>query len=312
MYEKIDSFAKRLLVHKFAPQFYAQVKSSFIALVKYQRVSGLKFSLADKLKFLVYDRLYGEQFNDHLPSRRKLLEGVRFLDECFNPLIYHRAIDSDFEKGEANRSWAEDHFVKLGFKENIRVSSSLCLKNLDVYTHRNFQSFIANLELDTMELTDAAFVSNGASHSNVAAPLVPWGSVQSHLDNLTIIVPVYEGYKETVTCLRSLKEAKTNLSTDFLIINDASPNAKISKFIKSFCHKNDDFELLENDENYGFTESINIGLRATSGDVIILNSDTVVTDYWIDRMAFHRATNRSVGTITVSYTHLTLPTTPYV
>ena len=312
MYEKLDSLAKHLAVHKIAPRSYAKIKASFTALARYQRVSKLSFSLLDKLKFLVCDGLYGARFGSHFTSRKKLLKGVRFLDECFNSSVYHRANFDDLKIDGAIKSWAEEHFLTSGFQESKRLSSSICLTNSGVSSKNNFQSFIANLERNTMAFFDETLPSSGSNLSNLVQPLVPWNTVQTHIDNLTIIVPVYEGYEETVACLNSLKDVKTIVDANFLIINDASPNGKINKFVKSFCHKTDGFELMENEENYGFTKTINIGLKSTIGDVIILNSDTVVTDYWLDRLVFHRATNRSAGTITPFSNNATICSFPVI
>ena len=43
--------------------------------------------------------------------------------------------------------------------------------------------------------------------------------------------------------------------------------------------------MLHNPENLGFVGTVNRGLRDARGDVVILNSDTAVTEGWLDRLA---------------------------
>ena len=37
-------------------------------------------------------------------------------------------------------------------------------------------------------------------------------------------------------------------------------------------------------KNSGFVETVNLGLTKTEGEVILLNSDVLVSDGWLDRL----------------------------
>ena len=56
-------------------------------------------------------------------------------------------------------------------------------------------------------------------------------------------------------------------------------------------------DVLRNRENVGFVKTCNRAFRETRGDVVLLNSDTVVTEGWLDRLAA-AAENQDVATVT--------------
>jgi glycosyltransferase involved in cell wall biosynthesis len=56
--------------------------------------------------------------------------------------------------------------------------------------------------------------------------------------------------------------------------------------------------LLRNDVNLGFTGTANRGMGLSRADVILLNSDTIVTTGWLDALMHCAATDARIGTIT--------------
>ena len=56
--------------------------------------------------------------------------------------------------------------------------------------------------------------------------------------------------------------------------------------------------LLRNDENLGFTGTANRGMRLSRADVVLLNSDTIVTAGWLDALARCAASDPRIGTAT--------------
>lgn len=106
---------------------------------------------------------------------------------------------------------------------------------------------------------------------------------------ITIIVPVYAGLGDTKRCLESLARHAGSMHSPFdvLVINDGSPDSGIVNWIEAFASGTTavDVEVLHNERNLGFVRTCNRGLRATPGDVVILNSDTIVTEGWLDRLA---------------------------
>src|SRR4030095_13405871 len=56
--------------------------------------------------------------------------------------------------------------------------------------------------------------------------------------------------------------------------------------------------LLRNDQNLGFTGTANRGMQLSRADVVLLNSDTIVTRGWLDALLHCATTDATIGTIT--------------
>lgn len=99
-----------------------------------------------------------------------------------------------------------------------------------------------------------------------------------------VIVPVYKGYEETFACLNSVLSAHNDQPLNLIVINDKSPDAILTRDLRRHAaHHN--YHYLENDENLGFVRTVNKGMRLNrDNDVVLLNSDTEVSDGWLDRL----------------------------
>jgi O-antigen biosynthesis protein len=113
----------------------------------------------------------------------------------------------------------------------------------------------------------------------------------------TVIVPVYSDYKATKLCLETLRDTLRPPNHSAIIINDASPDARIARHLLKL--ESDSVEILINAHNLGFAGSVNRALeRVKDGDVVILNSDTIVPQDFVDRLAAAARSSSDVGTIT--------------
>jgi O-antigen biosynthesis protein len=114
----------------------------------------------------------------------------------------------------------------------------------------------------------------------------------------TIIVPVYADFKATEACLDSVTaNSRSGKSYRILIVNDATPEPAISKYLQVLA-KRADVEVLTNPVNLGFVGSINRALsRLTAGDVVLLNADTVVPPGFLDRLQATARRSDDIGTV---------------
>ncbi|MBE2919922.1 MULTISPECIES: glycosyltransferase family 2 protein [Anoxybacillus] len=126
---------------------------------------------------------------------------------------------------------------------------------------------------------------------------------------IDIIIPIYDGYRETVECIRSVLNVETSTEYRLIIVNDKSPNKDIGDFLLEI--KNPKIIILNNEENIGFVGSVNKGIQFSNNDVILLNSDTIVTDYWIDKMEKAAYSDERVGTVTALTNRGTIASVPY-
>ena len=114
----------------------------------------------------------------------------------------------------------------------------------------------------------------------------------------TVIVPVYNAPEETAACLASLRKTIDPRVARVLVLNDGSTDARIAPLLQTFAGA-DGFEVLKNEKNLGYTRTINIGIRAADkDDVILLNSDTIVTPGWLDGLIEAARRGDNTGTAT--------------
>ena len=83
------------------------------------------------------------------------------------------------------------------------------------------------------------------------------------------------------------------------MINDASPDAALSQWLRDESTKHPSFILLENEDNLGFVGTVNRGMaQSSANDVLLLNSDTEVANQWLDRLRAAAYRSADVGTVT--------------
>lgn len=98
-----------------------------------------------------------------------------------------------------------------------------------------------------------------------------------------IIIPIYNAYEEMVQCIDSIKKWTDLKMHRLILINDCSTDSRILPYAESI--KENNCIVVHNKENKGFAANINMGMQQSqSRDVILLNSDTVVTKGWVDKL----------------------------
>ncbi|MDE5872410.1 MAG: glycosyltransferase, partial [Lachnospiraceae bacterium] len=125
---------------------------------------------------------------------------------------------------------------------------------------------------------------------------------------IDIIVPVYNAYEDLLKCIDSLKKY-TDLSIDRLIlINDCSPDERIAEYMQSL-EKN--IVVITNEKNMGFSNNINMGMKYSDDrDVVLLNSDTIVSRGWVDKIVECAYSKEEIGTVTPMSNSATLCSFP--
>jgi GT2 family glycosyltransferase len=127
-----------------------------------------------------------------------------------------------------------------------------------------------------------------------------------------IIIPVYNGLPQLKKCLSSVQNSCFQVKARVIIINDASPDEEVKKFLKTLTYS-EDFILLENEHNLGFTATVNRGMQLSNNhDVVLLNSDTEVANNWLDKLICHAHSSENVGTITPFSNNATICSYPTI
>lgn len=116
--------------------------------------------------------------------------------------------------------------------------------------------------------------------------------------SVDVIIPVYEGYRETLACLSSVLQTVNDDWARIIIINDSSPDQQITDYLRELNSRCVQVVLLENEQNLGFVATVNRGMSFdVERDVLLLNSDVEVAGDWLHRLreaAYHHETVASV------------------
>lgn len=123
-------------------------------------------------------------------------------------------------------------------------------------------------------------------------------NAMSVADVVDVIVPVYGGREETLGCIESVLKAKTDVKFELIVIDDCSPDLELKKDLQELA-KEGKIILIENNSNLGFVKSANYGMKLNPNrDVVVLNSDTLVPDFWLDRLRKAAYSSKNVATVT--------------
>ncbi|GET29337.1 glycosyltransferase [Prolixibacter sp. SD074] len=144
---------------------------------------------------------------------------------------------------------------------------------------------------------------------------------------IPIIILNWNGEKDTISCLRSIKQTKTESFIPVIVDNgskieslatlknecnqlyrnilyiprDAINNSK-SEIIKNVEKQNDLLIFIENNENLGFAKGNNIGIEIAkhlnSNWVMLLNNDTEVEPDALDKLESHINNNENIYAVT--------------
>jgi GT2 family glycosyltransferase len=113
-----------------------------------------------------------------------------------------------------------------------------------------------------------------------------------------VVVPVYNAPDDVRACVDSVL-ADLRADVRVVLIDDASPDPAIASYfaeLERLAHPQ--VMLLRNEHNLGFTGTANRGMQLSRADVVLLNSDTIVTRGWLDALLHCATTDATIGTIT--------------
>jgi glycosyltransferase involved in cell wall biosynthesis/GT2 family glycosyltransferase len=121
-----------------------------------------------------------------------------------------------------------------------------------------------------------------------------------------VIIPIYGAAAQLRACLASVA-AETDLARHgVILVVDGPQDAAVEAVIGDFAM----MRILRNDVRLGFVGSVNRGMSASTRDVILLNSDTVVTRGWAEKLIDAAYSSGDVGTVTPLSNHATLCSVP--
>ncbi|HWB49789.1 MAG TPA: glycosyltransferase [Stellaceae bacterium] len=117
-------------------------------------------------------------------------------------------------------------------------------------------------------------------------------------DIVDVVIPVYNGYDETIACIEAASRAANKTRREIVVVDDVGPDPKLRAALRDY-ETSGAITLVVNPANLGFPGAANAGMALhPDRDVILLNSDTLVPDGWIDRLRAAAYRGGNVGSVT--------------
>ena len=111
--------------------------------------------------------------------------------------------------------------------------------------------------------------------------------------DVVVIIPVFNNWSMTATCLRSLMMTTNETPYRVVVVNDGSTDETAERLAEIAGITN-----LCLEENVGFLRAVHAGFAAVSEPwVILLNNDTVVTDGWLDALVDMARSDDTIGIV---------------
>ncbi len=120
------------------------------------------------------------------------------------------------------------------------------------------------------------------------------------MSRVAIIILNWNGWKDTIDCLKSIEQLKGSKSVHTYVVDNGSTNESVSK-INAFIQNKRNVSLIVNERNLGFAGGNNVGIkeaiRLGFEYVMILNNDTVLDSEMVTTLRSYLDKNHNVGAV---------------
>ncbi|OED29867.1 glycosyltransferase [Methanosphaera sp. WGK6] len=192
------------------------------------------------------------------------------------------------------------HYILYGAKECLDPNKYFSTDEYTIHTNPNNVSlnplyhYIKYNDMLVSDYLKTRDVNNNfdSKYSNIQSNII----IKQLKNKISIIIPIYNAYEETKECIRSVL-LNTHLNYELILINDCSTDSRINELLDTL--KEIPFvKIIQNKENKGFVKNVNIGIKASNGDVVLLNSDTIVTPKWLSHIILTAYSKHNIATVT--------------
>jgi len=98
---------------------------------------------------------------------------------------------------------------------------------------------------------------------------------------LSIVIPTYNAHEWIAQCLESIRAHRPSADYEILVVDDRSTDDSLAIVRGQFP----DVRVSANEKNVGFGRTVNVGLKASSGEyILVLNNDTWMHEGALDAL----------------------------
>lgn len=122
-------------------------------------------------------------------------------------------------------------------------------------------------------------------------------SISALSRRISIIITVHDAFEHFNNCISSVLTTIDKDCVRVIVVDDASKDPRVQQLITEFDPSV--VQSIHIRQNVGYTSAVNVGVAAAStDDIILLNSDTVVTRGWLEGLVAAAYSQEAVGTVT--------------
>ncbi|MCL2380279.1 MAG: glycosyltransferase [Treponema sp.] len=117
-----------------------------------------------------------------------------------------------------------------------------------------------------------------------------------HTETIDIIICVHNAYEDAKHCIESV--FKFTLEPFRIILVDDGSGEQTRDYLISLLMERPNVKLFRNEYASGYTRAANIGLKFSDAEYcLLLNSDTIVTEGWLDKMIKCQKSGDNIGIV---------------
>lgn len=107
--------------------------------------------------------------------------------------------------------------------------------------------------------------------------------VKKHPKPVSIVIPSYNDYPLLKACIESIYRTCNNFDYEIIVVDDycQPANRELLKTLET-----DTVRLILKDEREGFAKAVNRGMSEAKHDILLLNSDIVAQDGWLEALQY--------------------------
>jgi GT2 family glycosyltransferase len=145
---------------------------------------------------------------------------------------------------------------------------------------------------------------------------VPRSEIAVHIPHteepVDIILPIFNAYEDLQECIKSVLINTDMNSHRLIVIDDKSTDQRVEDYLKALKEelKSMNIVFLSNEKNLGFAKTVNRGMMFSDRDVIILNTDTIVSKEWVEKLRIAAYSNARIATATPFSNNATICSIP--
>jgi glycosyltransferase involved in cell wall biosynthesis/GT2 family glycosyltransferase len=118
-------------------------------------------------------------------------------------------------------------------------------------------------------------------------------------EGVDVVVPVFGAADHLERCLTSLARNTSFPPHNLILVVDGPQGAEVEAVVSRHYEAENDWSLLlRNSRRMGYVASANRGLAESSRDVVLLNSDTEVTNGWLEKLQSAAYSSSGIATVT--------------